>query len=143
MACRGRWAIGAGLLLLAALQANPGRAELPPEDECPTLSGIPGGGPAEDAVPVRLREGMVLEYEDLPKLGSLIPAEVWRNRSEFFVMIGSALSFIFLSFRYLMPGFHYATVVLVLVVIAYGGRSRVRRRSAAMVGPAAIPGLRG
>ncbi len=81
---RGGRAIGTGLLVLVALLAQPGRAELPPEDECPTLSGIPGGGPAQDAVPVRLREGMLLGYEDLLKLGSLIPAEVWRNRNEFF-----------------------------------------------------------
>lgn len=69
---------------LACILASPGWAEPPPEDQCPTLSGMPGGGRAEDAAPVRIREGMLLTYQDMLLLGSLIPVEVWRNRESFF-----------------------------------------------------------
>lgn len=79
-----RTAAPAALLVLALGAAAPGRADLPPENQCPTLSGIPGGGPAEDAAPVRIKEGMLLTYQDLLLLGKLLPAEVWRNRDHFF-----------------------------------------------------------
>jgi hypothetical protein len=69
------------VVLLAAVGASAG---LPAEDECPTLTGIPGAGPAEDAVSFRLREGMLLHFADMLLLGSLLPAEVWRNRDAFF-----------------------------------------------------------
>lgn len=64
--------------------AGAASAELPPEDQCPSLSGIPGGALAEDAAPFRLREGMLLGYEDILLLGKLLPVEVWRNREAFF-----------------------------------------------------------
>jgi hypothetical protein len=67
--------------LLAALSAE---AVLPPENQCPTLSGLPGAGVAEDATPTRLREGMQLAFDDILLLGSLLPPEVWRNREQFF-----------------------------------------------------------
>jgi len=79
-----RAAAPAALLALALAATVPARADLPPEDQCPTLSGIPGGGPAEDAAPVRIKEGMLLTYQDLLLLGKLLPAEVWRNRDHFF-----------------------------------------------------------
>jgi hypothetical protein len=72
------------LAALAALLALPAAAKLPPEDECPTLSGIPGASADEDAVPFRLREGMLLHFADVLLLGSLLPTEVWRNRDQFF-----------------------------------------------------------
>ena len=89
---RGRWptrvagapgVLGAVLALLA-VTSGPARAEPPPEDQCPTLSGIPGAGPADDATPITIREGMVLGYEDILLLGKLLPVEVWRNREAFF-----------------------------------------------------------
>jgi Protein of unknown function (DUF1329) len=72
----------AALALLCA--GAPALAGPPPEDQCPTLSGLPGGGIAEDATPVRIHEGMLLTYQDVLLLGSLIPVEVWRNRDAFF-----------------------------------------------------------
>ncbi len=63
----------------------PARADLPPEDRCPTFSGTPGArGPKQDAAPTRLREGMLLGYEDVLLLRSLLPVEVWRHRESFF-----------------------------------------------------------
>jgi hypothetical protein len=67
------------IALAGAATAGP-----PPEDECPTFSGIPGGGISQDAAPVRIREGMLLAYEDILLLGKLLPVEVWRNREAFF-----------------------------------------------------------
>ncbi|MGH0031357.1 MAG: DUF1329 domain-containing protein [Myxococcota bacterium] len=80
-----RWmglcAAGAAGVLAAAAPAG---AAPPPEGECPVFSGIPGGGPTRDAAPVRIREGMLLAYEDILLLGKLLPVEVWRNRDAFF-----------------------------------------------------------
>jgi hypothetical protein len=70
----------AGVLALAGVAA----AGLPPEDQCPLLAGTPGGATAEDAAPVRLREGMVLEMADLLLLRTLLPEEIWRHREAFF-----------------------------------------------------------
>jgi hypothetical protein len=72
------------LLALGCSWAVAARAELPPENQCPTFSGTPGAGPARDAAPVRIREGMLLGYEDILLLGKLLPVEVWRNRDAFF-----------------------------------------------------------
>ena len=58
-------------------------SELPPENECPSSSGLPAG-PAEDAAPALVREGMVLAQTDILRLTSLLPAEVWRHRQAFF-----------------------------------------------------------
>lgn len=77
----------AGLLgaALAALAAAPAGAErLPPEGRCPALSAAPGAAPGEDAMPLQLREGMVLGYQDLLALSRLLPPEIWRNRLQFF-----------------------------------------------------------
>jgi hypothetical protein len=74
-------ALGAACALALASTAS---ADLPPADQCPALSGIPGRSPAEDAAPVRIREGMLLAYEDVLLLGELLPVEVWRNRDAFF-----------------------------------------------------------
>ena len=76
--------LAAGLVLLAT-SAAPAQAKLPPEDQCPTFSGTPGAaGPKQDATPTRLREGMLLGYEDVLLLRTLLPIEVWRHRDTFF-----------------------------------------------------------
>ena len=55
------------------------------------------------------------------------------NRSRLFyehlALATSALTFLFLSFRFFSPGFHYSTVLLLLIVLAYGRRSRVGGRA--------------
>ncbi len=79
-----RRALRASATLAALLVALSAAADLPPEDECPTLSGIPGGRVAEDAAPFRLREGMLLGFADVLLLSALLPTEVWRNREQFF-----------------------------------------------------------
>jgi hypothetical protein len=74
-----------GGVAVATLGGVPARAELPPEDQCPTFSGTPGArGPKQDATPTRLREGMLLSYQDVLLLRTLLPIEVWRNRESFF-----------------------------------------------------------
>ena len=78
---RAAWASAALAVWLAAAPASAG---LPAEDECPTLSGLPGAKPGEDAVSFRLREGLLLHFADVLLLGSLLPPEVWRNRDAFF-----------------------------------------------------------
>jgi hypothetical protein len=82
----GRQLLGAACIGVALLGgATSARAELPPEDQCPTFSGTPGAtGPKQDATPTRLREGMLLGFEDVLLLRSLLPIEVWRNREVFF-----------------------------------------------------------
>ncbi len=70
--------------VVTLILASPGRAVLPPEDQCPTLSGTPWSGPTRDAAAIRIREGMLLGYEDVLLLGKLLPVEVWRNRDVFF-----------------------------------------------------------
>jgi hypothetical protein len=79
-----RRALCASAALAALLVPLSAAAELPPEDECPALSGIPGAAADEDATPFRLREGMQLHFADVLLLGSLLPTEVWRNRDQFF-----------------------------------------------------------
>jgi len=56
----------------------------PPENRCPTTTARPGGEAHEDAVPMPLREGMVLTYENVLSLRTLLPADIWRNREQFF-----------------------------------------------------------
>jgi hypothetical protein len=91
--------------LLAAPLASPLSAELPPEDRCPTLSGLPAGGPARDAAPVRIHEGMLLSYNDVLLLGTLLPVEVWRNRNAFFHE-GMRMEIGPCHRRYPLPGFY-------------------------------------
>jgi len=56
----------------------------PPENRCPTMTAHRGGEAHEDAVAMPLREGMVLAYEDVLSLRTLLPDEIWRNREQFF-----------------------------------------------------------
>ena len=42
-----------------------------------------------------------------------------RGLVEYCLLLGSAATFLFLSFRYLFPGFHYSTVALFVVLVAY------------------------
>jgi hypothetical protein len=78
------WLAGLWLLVLQALPAPASDAELPPENRCPTYSRSPGTGPRQDAVPTLIREGMLLSYADILRLGGLLPIEVWRNREALF-----------------------------------------------------------
>ncbi len=52
---------------------------LPPEHACPTFA-----GPAPEATPAHVFEGMVLARADALRLSSLLPAEVWRHRGVLF-----------------------------------------------------------
>ena len=83
---RARSRVSRGLVAFALLLAGAAAAGggLPPENECPVLTNIPGASPAEDATSFRLREGIELHFEDVLLLGSLLPPEVWRNRDTFF-----------------------------------------------------------
>jgi Protein of unknown function (DUF1329) len=67
------------LASLASLAGAPASAiDLPRENECPAIAGPSGG------TPLRLHQGMVLSRADLPRLSSVVPAEVWRHRGVFF-----------------------------------------------------------
>jgi hypothetical protein len=70
-------------LALLGLTPSPVGAA-PAEHACPTLSGESGEGPQEDAAPARIQEGAVLGLQDVLRLRSLLPIEVWRNRDAFF-----------------------------------------------------------
>ena len=70
--------------LAALLAPSAALAGLPPENTCPAIGARPGASPSEDAAPVVLREGMVLGYQDLLALRTLLPIEVWRHRDAFF-----------------------------------------------------------
>lgn len=103
---RSRWARpGVALALWGCLAGAPAQgAALPPADECPLLGGAPGAGPNQDAVPIRLRQGMRLAFSDLLRLRTLLPEEIWRNRDQFFhegmrMVIGPCHR------RYPVPGF--------------------------------------
>ncbi len=72
-----------GLLALLACGAA-SAAELPPEDQCPLVTGLPGQPAGEDAAARRLRSGMLLAYEDVLVLRSLLPDEIWQHREQFF-----------------------------------------------------------
>jgi hypothetical protein len=67
-----------GLLVASAA------ADVPDEGDCPRAGGRAVEGASEDAAPALLREGVALEYRDLPSLRELIPAEVWSHRAAFF-----------------------------------------------------------
>ena len=71
------------LAALGLLAASAG-AEVPDEGDCPRLGGRDGESSIEDAMPTLVREGIALEYNDLPRLRDLIPAEVWSHRNVFF-----------------------------------------------------------
>jgi hypothetical protein len=72
------------LALALVCTAESARAELPPEDECPTVSGRLGALDKIDASPTLIREGMILGADDVLALRDLLPAEVWSNRDQFF-----------------------------------------------------------
>src|SRR5688572_6888207 len=67
---------------LASLASLAGAAasaiELPIADACPAIAGPSG------TAPVRVYPGMVLTRADLPRIASVVPAEVWRHRAVFF-----------------------------------------------------------
>ena len=71
-------------LLLALAAPGLARAAPPPENRCPSLGGRPGSPAGEDALPVPLREGMVVTAGDLLRLRDLLPPELWRLREVFF-----------------------------------------------------------
>ncbi|MBW2542050.1 MAG: DUF1329 domain-containing protein [Deltaproteobacteria bacterium] len=71
------------LAILGLCVASAG-AEVPDEGDCPGSGGRSGESAGEDATPTLIREGIALEYSDLPALRKLIPAEVWSHRSAFF-----------------------------------------------------------
>jgi hypothetical protein len=74
----------APLIIALAVLPLAAAAGPPPEDRCPTLGAAPGAEAFEDAVPVPLREGMVLSAADLLQLRTLLPEEIWRLRDVFF-----------------------------------------------------------
>jgi len=67
---------------LASLASLAGAAasaiELPIENACPAIAGPSG------TAPVRVYPGLVLTRADLPRISSVVPAEVWRHRAVFF-----------------------------------------------------------
>ncbi|HEX9814975.1 MAG TPA: hypothetical protein VGB31_08535, partial [Myxococcota bacterium] len=71
------------LAALGLLAATAG-AEVPDEGDCPRAGGRSDASAIEDATPTLIREGLTLEYSDLPGLRELIPAEVWSHRNAFF-----------------------------------------------------------
>ena len=74
----------AQVLAALGLLAVSAGAEIPNEGDCPRLGGRSGENAIEDATPTLVREGIALEYSDLPRLRELIPAEVWSHRNVFF-----------------------------------------------------------
>ena len=74
----------AQVLAALGLLAVSAGAEIPDEGDCPRLGGRGGESTMEDATPTLVREGIALEYSDLPRLRELIPAEVWSHRNVFF-----------------------------------------------------------
>ncbi len=73
------------VLFALALLALPAAATPPDEGDCPTVSITPAGAPeGVDALPLVLREGMVVRQADLLALQTLFPEEIWRHRETFF-----------------------------------------------------------
>ena len=82
-------AIAATLSIAAALSiALPASAVLPDEGDCPAVSGGPGGGgsdeTAQDAAPLLIQEGMIIDEQSLLMLKQLFPMEIWSHREVFF-----------------------------------------------------------
>jgi hypothetical protein len=72
-------------ICVAAVAAQAAPPELPDEGDCPTVTATPTGGEESlDAVPVALKEGMVLHQEDMMVLQQLLPVEIWHHRDAFF-----------------------------------------------------------
>jgi len=74
----------AQVLAAFGLIAASAGAGVPDEGRCPGLGGRDGERSIDDAMPTLVREGIALEYGDLPRLRELLPAEVWSHRSAFF-----------------------------------------------------------
>lgn len=72
------------VLLVVTSIASAESSEAPRATPCPTLTDGTGSGPAQDAAPVSVHEGMLVRYPDILRLGSLLPIEIWRNRDAFF-----------------------------------------------------------
>ncbi len=77
----------------------------PPEERCPLLGGVPGAARNEDALPVPLKEGMVLGPQDMLLLQDLLPRELWRLRDVFFHP-GMRMEIGPCHRRYPVPGFY-------------------------------------
>ncbi len=74
----------AAALAALALVAGPARGGLPPEDECPAVTGLTGPNASADGGPMLLKEGMILRRDDLMALRSFIPRDIWHHREQFF-----------------------------------------------------------
>ena len=72
-------AAACGVALAGASSAGP-----PEEGSCPALSAPVEGRAVDDGIPMRLREGMILRFQNLLALQRLIPPEIWANREVFF-----------------------------------------------------------
>jgi hypothetical protein len=87
-AARGRGLVAAlatSLALWFALAPDAARAAPPDEGECPRVSAEPGAGAeGQDAAPLILREGMIIDKQGLMALRGLLPEAVWRKREAFF-----------------------------------------------------------
>jgi hypothetical protein len=81
---RGRRARAPLALWISLAALGPARAELPPENQCPTVQASATRGAAEDAAPLLLEPGLKVSIEGLPRIAELFPPEIWSNRSEFF-----------------------------------------------------------
>jgi hypothetical protein len=74
----------AASLAAVACTAGSATAAAPPENRCPSMSSTPGATAQTDAVPTPIREGMLLRYDDMLALRSLLPVEIWHHREQFF-----------------------------------------------------------
>jgi hypothetical protein len=98
--------VATSLLALLVVWGPAASAVPPDEGECPTVSAGPeDGDTAEDATPLVLEEGMIVDKQGLLALRRLLPKEVWRNREVFFfegmrLLIGPCHR------RYRLPGFY-------------------------------------
>lgn len=74
-------------LASALVAGSVASASPPPEDECPSVAGAPtleAGQGLVDAPPVLLKEGMLVEADQLLLLRRLLPAVIWQFRETFF-----------------------------------------------------------
>jgi hypothetical protein len=111
--------VAASLAALACAAGSAGAAG-PPENRCPSMSGTPGATAKTDAVPTPIREGMLLRYDDLLSLRSLLPVEIWRHREQFFYE-GMQMTIGPCHRRYPVPSFYSDATA------AFAGRVEVDR----------------
>jgi hypothetical protein len=69
--------------LALALAPTSAGAAPPEEGDCPTVN-AGRGAEAEDAVPLIIKEGMIIDKQSLSALRTLLPDEIWRHREAFF-----------------------------------------------------------